>query len=546
MQLLDVRADHLELVQRILQQHVPDAEVWAFGSRAKWLARDSSDLDLCIRAAAALSFEQMGLFREAFEESNLPYKLDVVDWTMASAAFREIIERDRVVVWEGRSSTKGAAGEWGELPFSEAVLLNPVTPLVKGVIYPFVEMSAIAAGRRDVKCSEYRNFSGGGSRFQDRDTLMARITPCLENGKLARFQAPEGEPIGHGSTEFIVIRGKPNVTDNDYAYYLAISPEVRKFAISQMTGTSGRQRVPTDALGKISVLLPPLTEQKAIAHILGTLDDKIALNRRMTATLEAIAQALFKSWFVDFDPVRAKAEGRWQHGQSLPGLPADLYHLFPEPLVASELGEIPEGWAIGSFSEAVEIIGGGTPKTSVSEYWGGDIPWFSVVDTPPSSDVFVVQTEKSITRSGLNGSSAQMIAKGTTIISARGTVGNLGIAGRDMTFNQSCYALRGKNGSGDYFVFLSAQCMVEQLKVMAHGSVFSTITRQTFDAVRFVLPPEPVLQQFERTATSVFDAIFGNGNDSRSLARLRDTLLPKLISGELRIQDAKRIAGAAV
>jgi len=546
MQLLDVRADHLELVQRILQQHVPDAEVWAFGSRAKWLARDSSDLDLCIRAAAALSFEQMGLLREAFEESNLPYKVDVVDWTMASAAFREIIERDRVVVWEGRSSTKGAAGEWGELPFSEAVLLNPVTPLVKGVIYPFVEMSAIAAGTRDVKCSEYRNFSGGGSRFQDRDTLMARITPCLENGKLARFQAPEGEPIGHGSTEFIVIRGKPNVTDNDYAYYLAISPEVRKFAISQMTGTSGRQRVPTDALGKISVLLPPLTEQKAIAHILGTLDDKIALNRRMNATLEAIAQVLFKSWFVDFDPVRAKMEGRWQRDQSLPGLPADLYDLFPERLVASELGEIPEGWAIGSFSEAVEIIGGGTPKTSVSEYWGGDIPWFSVVDTPPSSDVFVVQTEKSITRSGLNGSSAQMIAKGTTIISARGTVGNLGIAGRDMTFNQSCYALRGKNGSGDYFVFLSAQCMVEQLKVMAHGSVFSTITRQTFDAVRFVLPPEPVLQQFERTATSVFDAIFGNGNDSRSLARLRDTLLPKLISGELRIQDAKRIVGAAV
>src|SRR6218665_700450 len=519
MQLLDVRADHLELVQRILQQHVPDAEVWAFGSRAKGLARDPSDLDLCIRAAAALSFEQMGLLREAFEESNLPYKVDVVDWTMASAAFREIIERDRVGVWEGRSSTKGAAGEWGDLPFSEAVLLNPVTPLVKGVIYPFVEMSAIAAGTRDVKCSEYRNFSGGGSRFQDRDTLMARITPCRENGKLARFQAPEGEPIGHGSTEFIVIRGKPNVTDNDYAYYLAISSEVRKFAISQMTGTSGRQRVPTDALGKISVLLPPLTEQKAIAHILGTLDDKIALNRRMNATLEAIAQVLFKSWFVDFDPVRAKMEGRWQRDQSLPGLPADLYDLFPERLVASELGEIPEGWAIG---------------------------WFSVVDTPPSSDVFVVQTEKSITRSGLNGSSARMIAKGTTIISARGTVGNLGIAGRDMTFNQSCYALRGKNGSGDYFVFLSAQCMVEQLKVMAHGSVFSTITRQTFDAVRFVLPPEPVLQQFERTATSVFDAIFGNGNDSRSLARLRDTLLPKLISGELRIQDAKRIVGAAV
>ena len=108
-------------------------------------------------------------------------------------------------------------GDWNELPFSEAVLLNPATPLKRGTVYPFVEMAAITAGTRDVKCSENRNFSGGGSRFKDGDTLMARITPCLENGKLARFQAPPGEPVGHGSTEFIVIRGRPNVTDNDYA-----------------------------------------------------------------------------------------------------------------------------------------------------------------------------------------------------------------------------------------------------------------------------------------------------------------------------------------
>ncbi len=288
--------------------------------------------------------------------------------------------------------------------------------------------------------------------------------------------------------------------------------------------------------------LPPLTEQRAIAHILGTLDDKIELNRRANETLEAMARALFKAWFVDFEPVLApKLEGRWQHGQSLPGLPAHLYDLFPDRLVDSELGEIPEGWAIGSFSDAVEIIGGGTPKTSVSEYWGGDIPWFSVVDTPASSDVFVVLTEKSITQAGLIGSSARLITKGTTIISARGTVGNLAIAGCDMTFNQSCYALRGKNGSGSYFVFLSARRMVEQLKAMAHGSVFPTITRQTFEAVRAVLPPENVLQQFERSTAGLFDAILRNVRESRTLEQLRDILLPKLISGELRVPDAGRI-----
>lgn len=292
-------------------------------------------------------------------------------------------------------------------------------------------------------------------------------------------------------------------------------------------------------LKQMALPLPPIGEQRAIGNMAKLFAERLRNQSQTNESLEAMARALFKAWFVDFEPVRAKIEGRWQRGQSLPGLPAHLYDLFPDRLVESELGEVPEGWGVGSFSDAVEIIGGGTPKTSVSEYWGGDIPWFSVVDTPAASDVFVVQTEKSITKSGLEGSSARLVSKGATIISARGTVGNLAIAGRDMTFNQSCYALKGKNGSGCYFVFLSAQRMVEQLKAMAHGSVFSTITRQTFEAVRAVLPPEKVLRQFEENAATFLDAILGNVNESRSLAQLRDTLLPKLISGELRVRDAE-------
>jgi len=327
--------------------------------------------------------------------------------------------------------------------------------------------------------------------------------------------------------------------------YLLRTHDYRSWIVGSATGTTVKHTAP-GRIESFATRIPPIEEQCAIAHILGTLDDKIELNRHANETLEAIARTLFKAWFVDFEPVRAKMAGSWQRGQSLPGLPAHLYDLIPGRLVESELGVIPEGWEVGSFSDAVEIIGGGTPKTSISEYWDGDIPWFSVVDTPAASDVFVVQTEKSITQAGLNGSSARLITKGTTIISARGTVGNLAIAGCDMAFNQSCYALRGKNGSGNYFVYLSTQHMVEQLKAMAHGSVFSTVTRQTFEAVRSVLPPEYLRQQFEQSATGIFDAIFCNVNESRSLAQLRDTLLPKLISGELRIPDAERIIGATV
>ena len=432
------------------------------------------------------------------------------------------------------------AGEWRELPFSEAVLVNPPVRLERGSRYPFVDMGALSPGSRCAYATEEREFSGGGSRFQHGDTLMARITPCLENGKIARFCAHEGSGVGHGSTEFIVIRGRPDITDTDFAYYLTKWEEVRGYAIGQMTGTSGRQRVPTDSLDYLVVPVPPLPEQRAIAHILGTLDDKIELNRRMSETLEAMAQALFKAWFVDFEPVRAKMEGRWQRGQSLPGLPAHLYDLFPDRLVDSELGEIPEGWEVQPLSELLTIIGGGTPKTSVKEYWDGDIPWFSVVDTPPASDVFVVSTEKTITSQGLAGSSARLIPKGTTIISARGTVGNLAIAGREMAFNQSCYGLRGTGYAGDYFVYLTAKKMVDQLKSMAHGSVFSTITRQTFEAIQRPVPQATVLTAFEGLVAAWFEAILANVEESRTLAHLRDTLLPRLISGELRVRDAER------
>ncbi len=240
---------------------------------------------------------------------------------------------------------------WQEIPFSEALQINPTVRLDRGSIYPYVDMASVNADSRNAGSVVGREFKGGGSKFQNGDTLMARITPCLENGKIARYLATGNQQVAHGSTEFIVLRGRENVTDNDFAYYLTRWNEVRNYAIGQMTGTSGRQRVPVDSLDHLTVEIPPLTEQRTIAHILGTLDDKIELNRRMNETLEAMARALFKSWFVDFDPVHAKMEDRWRSGESLPGLPAVLYDFCPSQFVDSELGEIPEGWEVKTLGE---------------------------------------------------------------------------------------------------------------------------------------------------------------------------------------------------
>lgn len=432
------------------------------------------------------------------------------------------------------------------MKLSDLIDFNPTRPLEKGAITPFIEMADLSEGERDVSGIGNRVFNGGGSKFKNGDTLFARITPCLENGKTAKVSGLPRNAIGHGSTEFIVIAAKDPGVDEDFVYYIARHPEFRAYAQGHMEGTSGRQRVSWQAIANYAIPDFSSFERKRIGSVLSSIDNLIANNRRINETLEAMVRTVFKAWFVDFEPVRAKLEGHWQHGQSLPGLPAHLYDLFPDRLVESELGEIPDGWETQSLSQLLNIIGGGTPKTSVADYWDGDIPWFSVVDTPPASDVFVVKTEKSITEAGLTGSSARLISKGTTIISARGTVGNLAIAGRDMTFNQSCYGLRGTEGVGDYFVYLTAQQMVDRLRSMAHGSVFSTITRQTFEAIQRPIPPSSILDTFEQVVSEWFGAILSNVEEFRTLAQLRDTLLPKLLSGNLRVPDAEHIVGAAV
>jgi type I restriction enzyme S subunit len=309
-------------------------------------------------------------------------------------------------------------------------------------------------------------------------------------------------------------------------------------------GSTGQTELARARLAEFTVPVPEnRAEQRAIAHILGTLDDKIELNRRMNETLEAMARALFKSWFVDFEPVRAKMEGRWDRGQSLPGLPAHLYNLFPSRLVDSELGEVPEGWEVQPFSETVEVIGGGTPKTSVPEYWGGDIPWFSVVDAPTFAEIWVVDTEKKVTQKGVEASSTRVLPVGTTIISARGTVGRLALVGVPMAMNQSCYGLRGKQGAKGYFNYFSTRTLVSVLQQRAHGSVFDTITRDTLAGVAVIVPPNQVVDEFERLAEPLLRRIHKNLLESRALATLRDALLPKLISGEIRVKDVKHMDG---
>lgn len=384
---------------------------------------------------------------------------------------------------------------------------------------PSIRTTDISNGRLDLrnanKVSE-ETYKLWTQRLEPRplDLILAREAPVGEVGIV-----PPGQRVCLGQRT-VLIRPDPSKVYPYFLMYLLLTPEMRHEVTAKAEGSV----VPHLNMADIRRLrlpkLPPISVQRSAADVLRVLDNKIELNRQMNETLEGIARAIFKAWFVDFEPVFR------------PEVAGEYGHLFPRGL--NEEG-VPEGWRKGKLSEIIELIGGGTPKTSVSTYWDGEIPWYSVRDAPSESDVFVIKTEKSITQAGVDNSSAKVLPENTTIISARGTVGKLALAGVPMAMNQSCYGITGAAGFPDFFTFFYVRAMIEGLQQRTHGTVFATITRQTFSTVDVVIPPVELANGYEEQVTPLLNRLRHNLFEAMTLAELRDTLLPKLISGEVRV-----------
>lgn len=433
------------------------------------------------------------------------------------------------------------------MKLSDLIDFNPKRPLEKGAITPFIEMADLPEGERDVSGIGNRVFNGGGSKFKNGDTLFARITPCLENGKTAKVSGLPDNAISHGSTEFIVMAAKDPGVDEDFVYYVARHPEFRAYAKSRMEGTSGRQRVSWQAISDYEIPDFSSLERSGIGSVLSSMDNLISNNRRVNQALEAMARALFKAWFVDFEPVRAKMEGRWQRGQSLPGLPAHLYDLFPDRLVDSELGEIPEGWHHSTIGEEVTVCGGSTPSTKEPEFWdGGQHHWATPKDLSALKFPVLLDTDRKITDAGLAKISSGLLPIGTVLLSSRAPIGYLAIAEVPTVINQGFIAMKCDGALPNVFVLQWCRESMDAIVGNANGSTFQEISKSNFRPIPVVVPSEPVLARYAQSAESLYRQMAENERESRSLAQLRDTLLPKLISGELRVADAERIVGAAV
>lgn len=282
--------------------------------------------------------------------------------------------------------------------------------------------------------------------------------------------------------------------------------------------------------------VPPLPEQKAIAHILGTLDDKIELNRKTSETLEAMAKALFKSWFVDFDPVRAKAEGRPT------GLPAEISDLFPDSFEDSELGEIPSGWSVSCVNDLCEwVSSGGTPSRSRKDFWeNGNIPWFK---TGELDDAPLLDSVEKINELALGNSSCKLWEAGTILfaIYASPTVGRLGVLTESGTSNQAAAGLKAKSVIGTPFLRRTLLFSRDELQNIAVGAAQQNINVQILKDHKVITPGTALAGAYSSTVSPLDEQQICLAKSTRELCSLRDALLPKLISGEIRIPDAEKM-----
>ena len=524
---LHLSSRHREEIEALLHKHLPGVEVWAYGSRVNGRSHDGSDLDLVLRSPklAEIDISRLADFIEALQDSTIPFLVEARDWARLPESFHHEVEREHVVMVEredrdvGRGWRKATLGELGEVNRGRSRHRPRNAQYLYGGPYPFVQTGDIKAsgGRVTTHSQTYSEAGLAQSRLWPANTMVITIAANIAETAVLTYPACFPDSV----IGFIADESKCDVRFVEYMFRFLKS----KLQHENVGTGSVQDNINLQTFDQLRFLLPPLSEQRAIAHILGTLDDKIELNRRMNETLEAMARALFKSWFVDFDPVRAKMAGRDT------GLPQHLADLFPDRLVESELGEIPEGWEVKALGECVNLTMGQSPPGSTYNEQGEGLPFFQ----GRSDFGFRYPENRKFCTAPTRIADLE-----DTLVSVRAPVGDINMAWERCCIGRGVAALRHKSGSSS-FTYHLAWAMQRELQEYEHtGTVFGAVNKSQFEALRVIEPDPNIVDAFDSYARPIDARIRSNIAESYALAAQRDVLLPKLVSGEIHLHAAER------
>ncbi len=519
---IDLTTEQRNTLSDLLRRFLPGVAVWAYGSRVKWTARPNSDLDLVAFATPA-QLPQVAEFKDALAESNLPFPVDLHVWDEVPERFREIIRKEYVVVQEAKQP-EGKPSVPIAWQRHEVSKLLADGKLVVGDGYRAKNTELSRTGLPFARAGNINN----GFQFAEADHFPSDARSTVGNklsqpgdvvftskGTVGRFAfVREDTPQFVYSPQLCFWRSlDQSLIQSRFLYYWMHGSEF----FTQFKGVAGQtdmaEYVSLTDQRRMHITLPSDPEQRAIAHILGTLDDKIELNRKMNETLETMARALFKSWFVDFDPVCTKAEGRDT------GLPKLLADLFPDSFEDSELGEIPKGWEVVNLNDVADInYGQNLPQT---ELLGCGIPVFGAAGVIGYYSEAMFNDPIVLVTSRGSGSGAVHETHGPSFV----TNNSFSVIPKDGWFSRH---------------YLKASLLNGDISSLVTGSAQPQLTITNFSYLKLIRPAESVVHKFHSFADSIWQKKNANQNESRILADLRDTLLPKLISGELRIDAAER------
>src|SRR5690554_326148 len=375
--------------------------------------------------------------------------------------------------------------------------------------------------------------------------------------------------ISYSDKDFWPLNTALYVTDfkgNDpkFLYYL-----LQTIDFDQFNSGSAQKSLNRNAVYPFEVEIPKSrAEQERISSVLSSLEEKVGVNQKINQTLEQMAQAIFKSWFVDFEPVKAKIAALEAGGSEEDALLAAMQaisakdeielarlqaeqpeqyaelrataELFPSAMQDSELGEILKGWYVSQIGDEVTVVGGGTPSTKNPNFWeNGEINWTSPKDLSNLADKVLVETERKVTEAGLAKISSGLLPVDTVLMSSRAPVGYLALAKIPVAVNQGYIAMKCEKALSPEFVIQWCAAHMDEIKSRASGTTFAEISKKNFKIIPVVMPTESLISIYSKQASSLYEAIENNVRESDTLAKLRDSLLPKLLSGELSVSDVE-------